>query len=121
MSVLSLHNRNPVAERSLSDSKNTLMKGRVILILETLIGLCRMKEYARSTVGAHCIHVSDKMLEGIAAAKRKDDKIILQEEKAQKLPPQNFKNIKEKEKDKEEAIKEAAKLKKILEQKEQSF
>ena len=121
MSVLSLHNRNPVAERSLSDSKNTLIKGRVILIPETLIGLCRMKEYARSTVGAHCIYVSDKMLEGIAAAKRKDDKIILQEEKAQKLPPQNFKNIKEKEKDKEEAIKEAAKLKKILEQKEQSF
>ena len=56
-SVLSLYNGNAAVERSLSDNKNTCTKECVNLLPETLIGLRRMKEYARSVGGAHRITV----------------------------------------------------------------
>ena len=120
-SVLSLHNGNAAVERSFSDNKNTCTKERVNLLQETLIGLWRMKEYARSVGGAHRVVVTPKMLEGMAAAKRKDDERLLQEKKDKELAEKKLQNDLEKEKEKEEMIKQAAKSKKSLEQKEQSF
>ena len=80
-SVLLLHNENSAIELSLSDSKNTCTKERVSLMPDTLIDLCHMKKYPRRKVGAYCINVSDKMLEGMAVAKRKDYEGVLQEKK----------------------------------------
>ena len=65
-SVLSLQNANSAIERSLSDSGNTCTKDCVNLMPETLIGLRRTKEYARSKSGSHCIVLNDKMIEGMA-------------------------------------------------------
>ena len=65
-SVLSLQNANSAIERSLSDSGNTCTKDCVNLMPETLIGLRRIKEYARSKRGSHCIVLNDKMIEGMA-------------------------------------------------------
>ena len=89
-SVLSLQNANAAVERSLSDNGNTCTKDRVYLMPETLIGLCRMKEYARSKGRSHCIIVNDKMIEGMASAKRKNDKRMLQEKKAKELAQSNL-------------------------------
>ena len=120
-SVLSLQNANADVERSLSDNKNTCTKDRVNLMPETLIGLRHMKEYARSKGGSHCIIVNDKMIEGMASAKRKDDKRIIQEKKAMEEIKNKLKKNQEKEKEKELIIKETAKSKKKLEKKEQAF
>ena len=46
-SVLYLQNGNAAIERSVSDNKNTLTKGQIGLLPETLIGLQQIKEYAR--------------------------------------------------------------------------
>lgn len=104
-------------ERSLSDNKNICTKELVNLIPEKLIGLRRMKQYARSKGGAHCIHVSDKMLEGVAGYLRKRWWESFTGKQGTGLAAQNFKKIKEKEKEKKEPIKEAAASKKISGQK----
>ena len=82
-SVLSLQNANAAVERSLSDNKNTLTKEQIGLLPETLIGLRRMKEYARHKGGSHCIVFTQNMLEGMKEAKRKNDERILEEHKAE--------------------------------------
>ena len=120
-SVLSLQNANAAVERSLSDNGNTCTKDRVSLMPERLIGLPSMKEYARSKGGSHCINVKDKMIEGMAPAKRKNDKRMLQEKKAKELAQSNLIKMQEKEKEKETMIREPAKSKKILEKKELAF
>ena len=101
-SVFSLKNANAAIERSLSDNGNTLTKDSVNLMPETLIGLRRMKEYARSKGGSHCIVVNDKMIEGMASAKRKNDERMLQEKKA--FAQSNLIKMQEKEKEKEKMI-----------------
>ena len=53
-SALSLQNGNAAVERSVSDNKNTLTKERIGLLPETLIGLRRMKEFARYKGRSHC-------------------------------------------------------------------
>ena len=95
-SVLSLQNANAVVERSLSDNGNTCTKDRANLMSETLIGLRCMKEYARLKGGSHCIVVNDKMIEGMAAAKRKNDERMLQEKKAKELAQSNLIKMQEK-------------------------
>ena len=72
-SVLSLQNANAAVESSLSDNGNTLMKEWIGLLPENLIGLRRMKEYARHKGGFHCIVFTQNMLEGMKKAKRKND------------------------------------------------
>ena len=111
-SVLSLQNANAAVERSLSDNGNTFTKDRVNLMPETLIGLRHIKEYARSKGGSHCIVVNDKMIEGMASAKRKNDKRMLQEKKPKELAQSNLIKMQEKEKEKEKMITKAAKSKK---------
>ena len=71
--------------------------------------------------GAHRITVTPKMLEGMAAAKRKDNERQLQEKKDKEMAEKKLKHDLEKEKENEEMIKQAAKSKKSLEQKEESF
>ena len=84
-SVLSLHHGNADVERSLSDNKNTCTKDRVGLHDDTLIGLRRMKEYARSAGGAHNVVVTAQMIDGMKLAKRKDEERLQQEKKREKL------------------------------------
>ena len=119
-SVLFLQNANAAVERSLPDNGNTCTKDRVNLMPEILIGLRRMKEYARSKSGSNCIVVNDKMIEGMASAKRKNYERMLQEKKAKELAQSNLIKMQEKEK-KEKMIREAAKPKKTLEKKELAF
>ena len=54
-SSLTIQNGNADCERSLSDNKNTLSAERTNLGYETLMGLRRMKEHARSLGGAHMV------------------------------------------------------------------
>ena len=68
-----------------------LMKERIGLILETLIGLWRMKEYARYKAGSHCIVFTQNMLEGMKEAKRKIYEKILDEHKAEEEVRQKLK------------------------------
>ena len=51
----------------------------------TLTGLNRMMEYARSKGGAHCVIVSEKMIEGMKEAKRLDDERLMEEWKKKEL------------------------------------
>ena len=102
-SVFSLQNANAAIERSLSDNGNTLTKDSVNLMPETLIGLRRMREYARSKGGSHCIVVNDKMIEGMASAKRENER-MLQEKKAKEFAQSNLIKMQEKEKEKEKMI-----------------
>ena len=99
--ALSLQNANATVERSLSDNGNTCTKDRVNLMPETLFGLRRMKEYARSKGGSHCIVLNDKMIEGMASAKRRNGERTLQEKKAKELAQINLIKMQEKEKEKE--------------------
>ena len=55
-SSLTMHNGNANVERSISDNKNTLTSGQTNLTKETLEGLRRAKEYARSCGGTHNIN-----------------------------------------------------------------
>ena len=52
-SFLALHHGNAKVERSLSDNKKTLSSERTKLSVDTLTGLRRAKEHARSCGGAH--------------------------------------------------------------------
>ena len=120
-SVLSLQNSNADVEMSLSDNKNTCTKDRVNLLPETLIGLRRMKEYARSKGGSHCIVVNDKIIEGMASAKRKDDERILQEKKTRDLNKKNLTRMQEKEIEKVKMLNKVVQSKKALEREELVF
>ena len=62
-SVLSLQNANTAVDMSLSNSRNTLTKEQIGLLPELLIGLRRMKEYARLKGGSHSIVFTHNMLE----------------------------------------------------------
>ena len=62
-SVLSLQNANTAVDMSLSNSRNTLTKEQIGILPELLIGLRRMKEYARHKGGSHCIVFTHNMLE----------------------------------------------------------
>ena len=65
-SVLTIQHGNAECERSLSDSKNTLSPDRLLLGPETLMGLRRMKDYARSAGGAHMVQtISKEMLQSV--------------------------------------------------------
>ena len=90
-SVLSLQNANAAVERSLSNNKITLTKERIDLLPETLIGLRRMKEYARHKGGSHCIVFTQNMLEGMEETKRKNDERILEDSKAEEGKRQRLK------------------------------
>jgi len=59
-SLLTIQHGNAECERSLSDNKNTLSPDRVGLGPNTLMGLRRMKEHARSVGGAHMVHTTSK-------------------------------------------------------------
>ena len=69
--------------------------------------LSDMKEYVGSKDGAHLIHVSDKMVEGMAAAKGKNDEKILQQE----LAAQSLRKVKEKDKEKKRRDQGSSKIK----------
>ena len=65
-SVLTIQHGNAECERSLSNNKNTLSPDRLLLGPETLMGLRRMKDYARSAGGAHMVQTtSKKMLQSV--------------------------------------------------------
>ena len=51
----------------------------------TLIGLRRMKGYARSKGGAHRVIMSEKMIEGTKEAKRLNDERMMEEQKKKDL------------------------------------
>ena len=75
-SVLSLQNANAAVDMSLSNSRNTLTKEQIGLLPELLIGLRRMKEYARHKGGSHCIVFTQNMLEGMKEAKRRNERMF---------------------------------------------
>ena len=112
-SVLSLQNANAAVESSLSDNGNTLMKEWIGLLPENLIGLRRMKEYARHKGEFHCIVFTQNMLEGMKKAKRKNDGGILKEHKAEEEVRQELKEDVAKKKEQEAMLKNAAKSRKI--------
>ena len=118
-SVLSLQNANAAVDMSLSNSRNTLTKEQIGLLPELLIGLRRMKEYARHKGGSHCIVFTQNMLEGMKEAKRKNDERILKEHKAEEEVRQKLKEDKKKEQ--EAMLKNAAKSKKNLEENKNMF
>ena len=70
-SCLTLQNGNAAVERSLSDNKNTLTAKRTNLSDDTLMGLRRMKEHARSAGGAHNVDTISKELIMLRKRKRK--------------------------------------------------
>ena len=118
-SVLSLQNANAAVDMSLSNSRNTLTKEQIGLLPELLIGLRRMKEYARHKGGSHCIVFTQNMLEGMKEAKRKNDERILKEHKAEEEVRQKLKEDKKKEQ--EAMLKNAAKSKKNSEENKNMF
>ena len=118
-SVLSLQNANAAVDMSLSNSRNTLTKEQIGLLPELLIGLRRMKEYARHKGGSHCIVFTQNMLEEMKEAKRKNDERILKEHKAEEEVRQKLKEDKKKEQ--EAMLKNAAKSKKNLEENKNMF
>ena len=120
-SVLTLHHGNADVERSLSDNKNTCTKDRIHLNDDTLIGLRRMKEYARSAGGAHNAVVTPEMIAGMKVAKQKNDERIHQEKKDKDMAAKKLEEAASLEKQKEEMIKNADKSKKSLEEKEREY
>ena len=103
-----------LVERSLSDDKDTLTKERIGLLPETLIGLQRTKEYARHKVRSHCIAFTQKILEGMKEAKRKNDERILEKHKAEEKVRQKLKEDADQKKEQEAMPKNAAKSKENL-------
>ena len=118
-SVLSLQNANAAVDMSLSNSRNAFTKEQIGLLPELLIGLRRMKEYARHKGGSHCIVFTQNMLEEMKEAKRKNDERILKEHKAEEEVRQKLKEDKKKEQ--EAMLKNAAKSKKNLEENKNMF
>ena len=120
-SILTLHHGNADVERSLSDNKNTCTKDRVLLKDETLIGLRRMKEYARCAGGAHNAVVTPEMLAGMKLAKKKNDERIQEEKKEKEIAAKKLEEAALLEKQKELMIENAGKSKISLEEKEREY
>ena len=81
-SILSLHHGNSTVERSLSDNKNTVQNERDHLLEGTIIGLRRMKEYARSKGGAEHVVISERMVKHIIEARKLDEERLRKEREA---------------------------------------
>ena len=120
-SVLSLHHGNSAVERSLSDNKNTVTADRTELLDETIIGLRRMKEYARSKGGAHNIIVTQRMADLFGEANKLNEERLNDERNKKKLSEKQARDAEQKEKEKEELLKKCIKSKVSLEEAEQSF
>lgn len=91
-SVLAIQNGNADVERSLSDNKNTLTYERTKLSDDTLIGLRRMKDHARSCEGAQNVDTNDKeIVKSVqeANSKYKERKRQEEEERRIKLKEKN--------------------------------
>ena len=69
-------------ERSLSDNKNTVQNERDHLLEGTIIGLRRMKEYARSKGGAENVVISERMVKHIIEARKLDEERLRKEREA---------------------------------------
>lgn len=69
---MSFQDGNAPVERSLPDNKNSVTTERTLIMEETIVGMCRMKEYARKYGGAHSVPITGDMIMGIKEAKRKD-------------------------------------------------
>ena len=80
-SSLTIQNGNADCERSLSDNKNTLSAERTNLGPETLMGLRRMKEHARSLGGAHMVPTTSRDM--LKAVKSSHQNYIKRKEKEQ--------------------------------------
>ena len=117
---VSLHNGYSAVERSLSDNKRTADAERDHLMEQVIINLRRMKEYARANGGAEKVVVSEKMIQGMTEAKRKDEERLGKEREAKEEVERTRKRQEEEEKKKQQMIKVAAKSRRKLEEKEKS-
>ena len=106
-SILCLQNGNAAVERSLSDNKNTIAPERVRLSPETVVGLRRLKEYGRKAGGAHCVNITDSMMEGMKEASRLNQQRLTEEKQKEKVL------IEEREKAESEKQQDREKLKSI--------
>ena len=121
-SILCIPNGNASVERSLSDNRNTLTPERTALTEESLIGLRRIKEYARSCGGADCVDTSTpEIVQSVQKAHSKYKERKRQEQEERKIKMRKLQKDKEHEKKREALINKTEKKKTSIDKMEENL